>query len=269
MADDTALLLNQTGQRTLVGSVAKLTGLSLRYSFGRCNRCETCPKPTNDRNGMAGCDQPTVDAGVVTKHGMRTEVAACGRRMLSRVMALHMEYSLSSSSRNSRASCRWCGNNRRTTKRRVNLPEYIIIKDTTSIWSLTRAEHAACWSTACSAFAAAYVLRYTSDANHDILTILTSWLRQRRRMRSIQVQVVRDIFGNPFRPATFDPSWRTSTVIALARQMYASRNFSAMPILADALGDAGCENEDILNHCRQTGTHVKGCWVVDLLLGKG
>lgn len=88
-------------------------------------------------------------------------------------------------------------------------------------------------------------------------------------MRSIQVQVVRDIFGNPFRPATFDPSWRTSTVIALARQMYASRNFSAMPILADALGDAGCENEDILNHCRQTGTHVKGCWVVDLLLGKG
>jgi hypothetical protein len=67
---------------------------------------------------------------------------------------------------------------------------------------------------------------------------------------------------------TADPSWLTSTVTALARQMYESRDFSVMPILADALQDAGCENPDIIAHCRESGPHVRGCWVVDLILGK-
>jgi hypothetical protein len=81
--------------------------------------------------------------------------------------------------------------------------------------------------------------------------------------------VCRDIFGNPFRPVAFSPSWRTDTAVAVARQMYDSREFGAMPILADALQDAGCDNEDILNHCRDANaTHVRGCWVVDLVLGK-
>jgi hypothetical protein len=79
---------------------------------------------------------------------------------------------------------------------------------------------------------------------------------------------IRDIFGSPFRPVTFSPSWRTDTAVSLARQMYAARDFSAMPILADALQDAGCDNEDVLGHCRGTGPHVRGCWVVDLVLGK-
>jgi hypothetical protein len=83
-----------------------------------------------------------------------------------------------------------------------------------------------------------------------------------------QVRLLRDIFGNPFRPVTFDPAWRTSTATALAQQMYEARDFSAMPILADALQDAGCESEDILAHCRDPDPHVRGCWVVDLLLGK-
>jgi hypothetical protein len=84
-----------------------------------------------------------------------------------------------------------------------------------------------------------------------------------------QTNLLRDIFGNPFRPVSFDSNWRTSTAIALAKQMYDSRDFSAMPILADALQDAGCENEDVLNHCRTPdGVHVRGCWVVDLVLGK-
>jgi len=80
--------------------------------------------------------------------------------------------------------------------------------------------------------------------------------------------LLRDIFGNPFRPVSFAPAWRTDTAVALARQMYESRDFSAMPILADALQDAGCDNEDILSHCRGDGPHVRGCWVVDLVLGK-
>ena len=65
------------------------------------------------------------------------------------------------------------------------------------------------------------------------------------------------------------PDWRTDTAMTLARQMYESREFSAMPILADALQDAGCDDPAILDHCRDTSlTHVRGCWVTDLVLNK-
>jgi hypothetical protein len=86
--------------------------------------------------------------------------------------------------------------------------------------------------------------------------------------QALQTTLLRDIFGNPFRPVAFDAARRTSTVVALAGQMYESRDHSAMPILADALQDAGCDN-DVLNHCRDAKqVHVRGCWVVDLVLGK-
>jgi hypothetical protein len=84
----------------------------------------------------------------------------------------------------------------------------------------------------------------------------------------IQLRVLRDIFGNPFRLVTFDPAWCTDTAVALADQMYGSRDFGAMHILADALQDAGCDSDDVLGHCRGPGPHVRGCWVVDLVLGK-
>jgi hypothetical protein len=80
--------------------------------------------------------------------------------------------------------------------------------------------------------------------------------------------LLRESFGNPFRPVAFNPEWRTDTAVTLARTMYDAREFSAMPILADALQDAGCEDEHILTHCRAGGVHVRGCWVVDLVLGK-
>jgi hypothetical protein len=83
-----------------------------------------------------------------------------------------------------------------------------------------------------------------------------------------QVQATRDILGNPFRPVAIGPAWRTSTVVALARGIYDEKAFDRMPILADALQDAGCDNDDVLSHCRGGGPHVRGCWVVDLLLGK-
>jgi hypothetical protein len=83
-----------------------------------------------------------------------------------------------------------------------------------------------------------------------------------------QAALLRDIFGNPFRPAALDPAWRTGTVLALARGIYEDRAFDRMPILADALQDAGCTDEDVLGHCRGPGPHVRGCWVVDLVLGK-
>ena len=88
-------------------------------------------------------------------------------------------------------------------------------------------------------------------------------------VKRAQALLVRDIFGNPFRPVTFAPEWRTDTARALAARMYDARDFSAMPILADALQDAGCDSADILDHCRAPhATHVRGCWVVDLVLGK-
>ena len=84
-----------------------------------------------------------------------------------------------------------------------------------------------------------------------------------------QSNLLRDIFGNPFQPVSFSPEWRTSDVVSIAQTMYDSRDFTPISILADALQDAGCEQEDILAHCRDAnGTHVRGCWVVDLVLGK-
>jgi hypothetical protein len=81
-----------------------------------------------------------------------------------------------------------------------------------------------------------------------------------------QISLLRDIF--PFHPITLSPSWLTSTVVYLANQMYESRDFSAMPILADALQDASCDNPQILEHCRGPGPHVRGCFVLDACLGK-
>ena len=85
---------------------------------------------------------------------------------------------------------------------------------------------------------------------------------------SSQLSIFRCIAGNPFQPHVCDPIWRTLTALAISKQMYDTRDFGPMPILADALQDAGCESGDILSHCRGSITHVRGCWVVDLLLGK-
>ena len=75
--------------------------------------------------------------------------------------------------------------------------------------------------------------------------------------------------AGPTPPVAFSPEWRTTTAVQLARGIYESRDFSAMPILADALQDAGCENAEVLNHCRDPQqVHVRGCWVVDLVLDK-
>src|SRR5262249_39695788 len=77
-----------------------------------------------------------------------------------------------------------------------------------------------------------------------------------------QCAMLRDIFGNPFRPVTFNPAWRTTTVTSLAQAIYDERAFDRLPILADALEDAGCISGDTLGHCRSGGEHVRGCWVV-------
>jgi hypothetical protein len=72
---------------------------------------------------------------------------------------------------------------------------------------------------------------------------------------------------NHVHSAVFDPAWRTDTVLAIAQQMSATDDFSALPILADALEDAGCHNEAILVHCRHYGHPLRGRWVVGLIIG--
>lgn len=88
--------------------------------------------------------------------------------------------------------------------------------------------------------------------------------RERRR----QVGLLHCVFGDPLDPVVFDPAWRTPTAVALASGAYADRDWGRLPILADALQDAGCEDESILGHCREPGDHARGCWVLDLILGK-
>ena len=92
-----------------------------------------------------------------------------------------------------------------------------------------------------------------------------------RQERIQQVKLLREMFGNPFRSPELDApllGWNDQTVPKIAAAIYDERAFDRMPILADALEDAGCDDADILRHCREPGQHVRGCWVIDLLLGK-
>jgi hypothetical protein len=80
--------------------------------------------------------------------------------------------------------------------------------------------------------------------------------------------IIRDVFGNPFRVVMVEPAWLTSNVVSLAQTIYDDRAFDRMPLLGDAIEETGCDSSDILDHCRSQVEHVRGCWVVDALLGK-
>jgi hypothetical protein len=80
--------------------------------------------------------------------------------------------------------------------------------------------------------------------------------------------LLRDIFGNQFHSRTIHPGWRSQRVLELARVIYTERSFDKMPLLCDALEQAGCSDPATLAHCREPRLHVRGCWVVDVLLGK-
>jgi hypothetical protein len=120
---------------------------------------------------------------------------------------------------------------------------------------------------------AASLLWRNYDRRWQETIALLVWLGRRHEGRGLlsrteQADAVRDVLGNPFQPAVVPAAWRTTTVLALAEGIYAEQAFDRLPILADSLQDAGCDNEDVLNHCRVPGTHCLGCWVVDRLLGK-
>jgi hypothetical protein len=91
------------------------------------------------------------------------------------------------------------------------------------------------------------------------------------QVRSLLCTLLRDIVGNPFRPCAIDRSWgiqNARTVMKTARFIYERRAFDRLPKLADALEKADCVNAEVLQHCRDQGPHVRGCWLVDLLLGR-
>lgn len=97
-------------------------------------------------------------------------------------------------------------------------------------------------------------------------------VRAERAESKVLTSLLRDIVGpSPFRPVAANPlwlAWSEGTVVKLAQAIYDERSFDRLPILADALEEAGCDDADILDHCRQQHEHVRGCWVVDLILGK-
>jgi hypothetical protein len=98
-----------------------------------------------------------------------------------------------------------------------------------------------------------------------------AWMAIQKREQAEQVALLRDSIGNPFRPTVTElllQTWNCVAVTRMAQTIYDERRFSDLPILADALEEAGCDNADLLAHCRGPGPHARGCWVVDLLLGK-
>ena len=96
---------------------------------------------------------------------------------------------------------------------------------------------------------------------------LTGSAEERRR----QCDLLRDLVGNPFRPATIQAAWLAwggGLVAAIARGIDEERRFTELPVLADALEEAGCTDPDLLAHCRSGGEHAHGCWALDLILGR-
>ncbi len=87
-------------------------------------------------------------------------------------------------------------------------------------------------------------------------------------VQSAAANLLRCTLGNPFHPVAVELRWLTSDVVALASTIYDEAAFGRMPELAVALTEAGCNTEELLDHFRNRGPHVKGCWAVDLLLGK-
>jgi hypothetical protein len=95
----------------------------------------------------------------------------------------------------------------------------------------------------------------------------------RQQGAAIAADLVRDVFGNPFRPAPVVAdawlAWQGGTIARMARAIYEERAFDRLPVLADALEEAGCAEAEILDHCRRSGPHARGCWLLDALLAAG
>ena len=114
----------------------------------------------------------------------------------------------------------------------------------------------------------AYARAMVGEARRDVAAL---WDAAQVQSQRIQVSLVREVIGNPFRACPLDPhwlAWENRTIVLLARGIYDDRAFDRMPILGDALEEAGCPYEAVLEHCRSEGEHLRGCWVLDSVLGR-
>lgn len=132
--------------------------------------------------------------------------------------------------------------------------------------------------------AAEYSRHVVSRLQQESKTARGSSPAAKKRLATIaekryQIGLLHDLFGNPFRP--LPPAkgkkawlkqwqrfldWKNATIPNLARTIYDERQFDLLPNLADALEEAGCTEAEIVNHCREPGPHIRGCWVIDLIL---
>jgi hypothetical protein len=119
-----------------------------------------------------------------------------------------------------------------------------------------------------AADAAAQALAFAADG----VIWSTAWYDALNTAKATQSAVLRDLISNPFRPKpALDPAWLAwgrATIPSLATAIYEERRWEDLPVLADALEEAGCTNAEVLSHCRGPGPHARGCWLVDALLGK-
>jgi hypothetical protein len=116
----------------------------------------------------------------------------------------------------------------------------------------------------------AEVTTYYLSCEHHDLSYQTANAARDAYMNTL-APLLQEIFGNSFQPVSVPRtwlSWENGSIPKLAQAIYADRTFECLPILADALEEAGCTDAAMLGHCREPGEHVRGCWVVDLLLGK-
>jgi hypothetical protein len=139
-----------------------------------------------------------------------------------------------------------------------NLPDTWSSLDDSSRYSLAlAAQSAAMWGYLC--YSVTNVARYTAWARDAVEGV---------EERVAQCHLLRDIIGNPFRPVAIAAEWQRPDVIGLGQAISDGRAFDRLPELADALLRAGCDDAEILAHCRDPGPHVRGCWVIDSLLGR-
>jgi hypothetical protein len=131
---------------------------------------------------------------------------------------------------------------------------------------------AAAWAARQAAEAAAGIPHTPTDADPWAQTHPDEFARRKgvwEAERCHQAALLKSIAGNPFRPVRLDLSWQTPAVLGLATTIYEERRFEDLPILADALEETGADNQEILRHLRQQEPgHVRGCWCLDLVLGK-
>ncbi len=145
-------------------------------------------------------------------------------------------------------------------------------RDRMKAWSLWQARHAAL-DAACRASGQAIASQIWRTAGNTRLAEGRAAEKSRDASLAhdlVQCELLRDIFGNPFRPVRADPNWlrrNDGAVLKVARALYDGRAFERLPVLADALEDAGCAEEALLAHLRGPGPHAPGCWALDLLRG--